>query len=503
MTRKAAGPAGNPAKPSLSDERCYEAYLAKDAKFDGLFFMGVTTTGIYCRATCPSPPPRFENCRFFRTAAAAEAAGFRPCLRCRPELAPGAPANKETSAIAHRAAELLRSGEAGRSVESVARAVGVTSRQLRRIFEQTFGTTPAEYRSTCRLLLAKRLLTDTTLPVSAVALSSGFGSQRRLNDEFRARYRLSPSKLRQTASRDGAEAPAPTGTVSFRVCYRPPLQWERLLRFLSARAIPGVERVSGGTYQRSVRVVDATGEERTGWLSVANDPERACLVCRASETLAVALPQVLAIVERIFDTSCSPDAVALGLKAFFQELSGAAVDTAPGVRLAGCADPFEMTVRAVLGQQITVRAATTLAGRVASELGTPIDTPLEGVDALFPRASDLLEPDVPARLGTLGVTRQKQRAICSLARALEEGELTLGPGADPKRTRQALLGLPGIGEWTAQYLLMRTCGYPDAMPATDYAVKCAFQGLAPREIKERSLAWSPWRSYAVMYLWQS
>lgn len=498
-----SGDATDSTKPDLSDERCYEAYLAKDAKFDGLFFMGVTSTGIYCRATCPARAPRFENCRFFRTAAAAETAGFRPCLRCRPELAPGIPANEETSAIAHRAAELLRSGDAGRSIESVAGAVGVTSRQLRRIFEQAYGTTPAKYRSTCRLLLAKRLLTDTNLPVSAVAQASGFGSQRRLNDEFLVRYHLSPSKLRHAAA-ESANAPSSIGSIRFRVCYRPPFQWKRLLRFLSARAIPGVEHVADGVYQRSIRVSDASGKKRVGWLSVSDEPENACLRCQASESLASTLPQVLAIVERIFDTSCSPDAVALGLEPFFQELAHENIvgDTAPGVRLAGCADPFEMAVRAVLGQQITVRAATTLAGRVAHELGTGIDTPFDDVNALFPTPLDLLEPDIPEHLGALGVTRQKQRAIRSLATTFSNGELVLGPGADPQPTRRMLLDLPGIGEWTAQYLLMRTCCYPDAMPATDYAVRQAFPNLTPRQIEEKSLAWSPWRSYAVMYLWQ-
>ena len=501
--RRGVGPgceASRPPRAGMPDpDACYAAYAAKDPKFDGLFFIGVRSTGIYCRATCTAKTPRRENCEFFPTAAAAEAAGYRPCMRCRPELAPGTPASPLAMDVARRAAVRLRDGSDHPSVAGVATELGVSERHLRRLFEDEYGTTPSQYRSTCRLLLAKELLTDTDVPVAQVAYAAGYDSVRRLNDELRQRYGLTPTDLRCSAGRAG-DTHGTVGGITLRVGYRPPFQWDVLLRFLAGRAIPGVESVADGRYARSLRLRDADGAERTGWVSVSNDGRRNVLECLVSPSLMGCLPAVLATVSRIFDTACSPEVVWDGLDGFRQK-AGERYDL-PGVRLPGCADPFEMACRAILGQQITVGAASTIAGRVARKFRIPVDTPFEGVSLAFPPAADVAGRD-GGELGELGVTRQKQRAILSLASGMADGSLRLEAGVDPEETRGALVSLPGIGEWTAQYLLMRACQYPDAMPSTDYAVTKAFPGLSPRRISRLSEAWRPWRSYAVMSLWQA
>lgn len=490
--------------PSMPDaDACWRAYLAKDARFDGIFFAGVKTTGIYCRSTCPSRPPKRENIEFFPTAAAAEAAGYRPCLRCRPELAPGSEMPSGESLLVRRAARLLSSEGAHLPVSAVAEKLGVSPRHLRRLFEAHMGTTPMQYRSTARLLLAKELLSDTALPITQVAYAVGFESVRRFNDEMKRHYRMSPHELRA----DAGPSPSATGQgIPFRLGFRPPFAADRLLAFLKGRAIQGVEAVEGMDLRRSARLKDAEGTEHCGWIEVHVDMERRCLSCRMAPELLPCLPQAVDTVGRIFDTAAMPESIEEGLEGFYREAGSRY--RVPGVRLAGASDPFEIGCRAILGQQISVPAAGTLTGRLAKAFGKPIETPFADVTLLFPRPEDILaqgplEEGLGDQLGELGITRQKQRAIVALAQGMAEGGLELVPGADARATKEALLKLPGIGDWTAEYLLMRACSCPDAFPTTDFAVKKAFPGMSSAQIEAASGSWRPWRSYAAMALWQT
>lgn len=481
-----------------SDDVCYDALAAKDARFDGRFFVGVSSTHIYCRAVCAARLPRRQNCTFFASAAEAEAAGFRPCLRCRPELAPGVPAQHDSHHIARRAADMIRCERHGASVAAIAAELGISERQLRRLFEGVYGITPAEYRGTCRLLLAKSLLTDTAMPIARVAHSSGFSSLRRFNDAFQSRYRLSPGSFRRHSVRSTCGDDA----IVIHLGYRPPYRFDQLHDFFGARAIEGVEVVNGQSYARTLRCTSAgEGKQHSGWIQVENLAEENQLRLTVSSGLVDALPLVVGKTRHLFDVDCMPDVVDAGLADFHLRVPSAS--RIPGIRLPGCADGFEMAVRAILGQQITVKAANTLAGRVAAEFGDAVETPFDGLSILFPLAENFCSPDAEERLGALGVIRQRSRAICALAKAVCSGEVVLEAGADTAEMRAKLLALPGIGAWTLQYLLMRVFNDPDALPSTDYAVKQAFLGSSPKQIETMAQAWRPWRSYAVMSLWSA
>ena len=458
----------------------YEALCSHDSRFDGKFFVGVRSTGIYCRPVCRVRTPKEENCTFFLSAAEAEAAGYRPCLKCRPELAPGNSTLESSSDLAKTAAKEIEAscGNEESLVELAAR-LGCTDRHLRRVFEAEFHVTPLQYRQTCRLLLAKKLLTDTRLSVLDVAMASGFGSLRRFNTVFEREYKLTPSALRKQAS--GRTKSADSFTVE--VGYRPPYRWQEMLRFLSARAIPGVETVRNDAYFRTVRIKD-----HTGWIQVEQHEAKNTLAVTVSASLLRVLPQVLAKVRCLFDIDSEPHTIAKALKDMRQ-----IHETLPicGLRIPGCFDAFETCVRAILGQQITVKAATTLAGRIAQALGTPMETGIEGLTHSFPIAVEILESGIEA-LGELGVIRARSEAILELAERFQQGEVI---------TRNKLLAIKGIGVWTADYIAMRVLGDTDAFLPTDYGVKTA---LAPRTQKEMvALAedWRPWRSYAVMNLW--
>lgn len=473
----------------LDDDLCYRALRTHDTRFDGRFFVGVRTTGIYCRPVCAGRPPRRDNCRFFPSAAAAEADGFRPCLRCRPELAPGNAAVDATDRLAQQGAALIEEGLArGQRLEEVAARLGVTDRHLRRVFRQSFGVSPVEFAQTQRLLLAKRLLTDTVLPVTDVAMASGFGSVRRFNALFRSRYRLTPSGVRQDKVPTHA-----ADRFSFALAYRPPLDWEALCGFFAARSIGGVDAVEGNVYRRTLRV-DASGGPCSGWLLVTRDARRHCLHVTVSASLARALPAVLARVKRAFDLGCDPCEVAAGL--------GPLAHGRPGLRLPGAFDAFEVAVRAVLGQQVTVRAARTLATRFARAFGDPLETPFAGLDRLFPAPAAVASRSVD-EVAALGIVGTRARTIVALARAVVSEELTLAPAGCLERTLERLRALPGIGEWTAQYIAMRALAWPDAFPHTDAGVRRALGERNPRRVLAIAEAWRPWRAYAVMHLWRS
>jgi AraC family transcriptional regulator of adaptative response / DNA-3-methyladenine glycosylase II len=490
---------------TLDSHTCYRALKARDARFDGRFFVAVSSTRIYCRPVCTVKPPKRENCRFYPSAAAAESGGYRPCLRCRPELAPGNASVDATSRLAQAAASLLEDrtlDEEG--LDAVATRLGITDRHLRRAFGAEFGVSPVEFAQTQRLLLAKRLLTDTALPVTEIAFASGFGSLRRFNALFKQRYRLQPSQLRRhmkasgtahgAANRTGAAA---SDALNFELSFRPPYDWPAVSGFLSRRAIAGVESVAEGRYRRTASIVLA-GKTHVGWIEVSPSPKKPALRVTVSASLAKALPPVLSRVKALMDLACNPAEVALAL--------GALGKRHPGLRVPGAFDGFEVAVRAILGQQVTVAAARTVAGRFAAAFGDPLETPFDSLSRIFPAAERIAELPY-GRIARLGMPGARARSVLALARAVAGGDIVLMPNADIEATLEKLRALPGVGEWTAQYIAMRALAWPDAFPHTDLGVMKALGRIYPamnaRLVLAAGEAWRPWRAYAVMHLWQS
>jgi AraC family transcriptional regulator, regulatory protein of adaptative response / DNA-3-methyladenine glycosylase II len=487
----------SPADPPLHPDACYLALKTRDARFDGSFFTGVTSTGIYCRPVCKVRVPKRENCRFFAHAAQAESAGFRPCLRCRPELAPQAlrwSLQDASAVLAQQAARLLDEPEAWNgeppSVDMLAQRLGVSDRHLRRIFEAQLGVSPLQYLQTRRLLGAKQLLADTRLPVTEIALLSGFGSVRRFNAAFLLHYGLSPSELRRAGG-------APDASCEVRLGWRPPYDVDAMLGFFRTRAIEGMESVTDRQLARTL-ALDAHGKHWEGWLTANFDEVRCQLVLRVSESLHGVLPLVIRRVRHAFDLDADPHAINQRLHGSFP--------LGDGLRVPGSLSGYELAVRAVLGQQITVAAARTLAQRLVHRFGTPIETPDPALRFMFPAPQVLAAAEGDA-LGQLGIVRQRQAAIVAIARAVAEGRVALHPGADVPATMTALKELPGIGDWTAQYIAMRALRWPDAFPAGDVALHKALgvqQSKQPaREAEAASQAWKPWRSYAVVRAWSA
>lgn len=474
----------------------YSAYASRDPRFDGVFYVGVTSTGIYCRPVCTAKTPKAANCRFFDSAALAEKANFRPCLRCRPELAPGnAPvddAHRIASLIAHRIEEGLFDGGAG--LEVIAARFGWSSRQIRRMLGRELGVSPIELVLTRRLLLAKQLLTETALPIIDVAYASGFRSLRRFNDAFGVRYGMPPTRFRKATDRAAIVA-ATTGSFTLQLAYRPPFDWPGLLRFLSARAMEGVEAVRYDAYLRTVRL-----GAHTGWVQVRHAPKQRALLVEIAHSLTPVLPALLGRLRHLFDLSARPDAIAAQLAR--DPLLADRVALNPGLRVPGAFDGFELAVRAVLGQQITVKAATTLAGRFAAAFGDAVATPGAELTRLSPSPRRIASATVED-LVALGIVRTRARSIVALAGEMDCGRLKLEPGAPPGATIEQLVELPGIGSWTAQYIAMRALRWPDAFPGGDIAVRKALGGVTAARAEELSQGWRPWRSYATLHLWCS
>jgi len=470
---------------NLDTARCYQALLTHDARFDGVFFVGVSTTRIYCRTICTARTPRPDRCTFYPSAAAAEQAGYRPCLRCRPEMAPGLAPLDARDRLAAEAARRIEDGAlAEGGMAGLAATLGVSERHLRRVIIQEFGVSPVQLAQTQRLLLAKRLLSDTDMTIGAVAFASGFSSVRRFNALFAGRYRLNPSDLR----RSRPSGPA-SETLVCEVAYRPPLDWDSLLDFLVGRASAGIEARDGRRYLRTVQ----TGEHR-GWLLVAPISERPALRVELSASLAPVLRPVLARVRRLFDLGADPLPIAAHL--------GPLAASRPGLRVPGAFDGFEMAVRAILGQQVSVRAASTLAGRLAAALGEPIPTPFASLTHLSP-APERVAAARPEDLTALGILATRAHSLLALARAVAGGNLVLEPGGDVEETIARLQSLPGIGEWTAQYVAMRALAWPDAFPHTDLGIQKAMKENNPKRILAAAEPWRPWRAYAAMHLWKS
>jgi AraC family transcriptional regulator of adaptative response / DNA-3-methyladenine glycosylase II len=480
---------------TLHHDAAYLALKARDPRFDGRLFVGVTSTGVYCRPVCRVRTPRPENCRFYANAASAECDGFRPCLRCRPELAPGLSLMDSSEVLAQHAARMLEA--AARSgtplaLPEVAQQLGVTDRHLRRIFQQAHGVSPLDYFTTQRLLLAKQLLTDTALPVTQVALASGFASVRRFNAAFAERYRMSPSALRtaRTRSRAGGDE-----ALSLRLGYRPPYDVAGVLRFFAQRAIEGVEAVHGLELRRTLSLPHG-GALLQGWIRLRFEPQRHEVVLGLAPALAPAAGSLLQRVRQGLDLDADP--------ALIDPVLAAALPCppVPGLRVPNGFDGFEIAARVILGQQVTVAAARTLVRRLVERFGAPVDTPFDDLHRAFPTAQAIAEGD-PEVIGKLGIVRQRVRALQALAREVHEGRLQLHRGAPLAATLQALHALPGIGEWSAQLIAMRALAWPDAFPASDIGV---LNALGTRDVKlaqQQAEAWRPWRAYAVLRLWQT
>lgn len=479
--------------PDVMDSvSCYRALAAKDTRFDGVFFTGITTTGIYCRPVCTVKTPRASSCRFFSSAAAAEAAGFRPCLRCRPELAPYALQENLAHAVWQRIASgALNDGD----VERLAGEVGLSSRQLRRVLLQHFGVTPVELAQTQRLLFAKKLLQETRMPMADVAFAAGFGSVRRFNALFAQRYGMAPGSIRRAL-------PKPTATpdaLTLRLAYRPPLQWERLLGYLSGRAIAGVEAVDlqASAYLRSVRL-----ESTTGWVRVTHAPSRHQLELEVAPSLAPVLMPLLGRMRKLFDLDANPGIIEAHLKQ--DPLLGPRISATPGLRVPGAFDAFELAVRAVLGQQVSVAGATTLSGRLVQRFGTLSATPFAAVSHAFPLPEVLSQADI-SDIAAIGLPQTRAQTIRNLAQFAVQGGLHMRPGMTLDDAVASLKTVRGIGDWTAHYIALRALRFPDAFPAGDLGLQKAVaeEGgrLTEKQLAARASAWAPWRGYAALSLW--
>jgi AraC family transcriptional regulator of adaptative response / DNA-3-methyladenine glycosylase II len=477
----------------------YQALVARDPRFDGVFFVGVTSTDIYCRPVCPVKPPKEANCRFYDTAAEAEQAGFRPCLRCRPELAPGQAPIDNSQRIAHLAVRRIEEGrgeerEETTALEAIAGEFELSSRQVRRIIQKELGVPPMQLLLTRRLLLAKQLLTETGLPVTEIAFASGFSSLRRFNDAFATRYGMPPTRLRKQAAAEPGAVHG-SGTSTLQLSYRPPYDWAGMVSFLQARALRGVEWVTESFYARTVELGDCEG-----WIKVSPSNARPALLLEFTHSLSPVLPALLNRVRDLFDLSARPQIISRHLAR--DKVLGRLVKANRGLRVPGAFHGFEMGLRAIIGQQITVKSATTIAGRLVTEFGRPIATPFAELNRLSPTPERIIRVTVD-RLVRLGILRARGQCILALARAQASGQLSLEGGhhPDPEAFIARLAQLPGIGPWTANYIVMRALRWPDAFPKEDIAVRKNLGGVTARRAEEISQAWRPWRSYAVLHLW--
>ncbi|MBI9010801.1 MAG: DNA-3-methyladenine glycosylase 2 family protein [Clostridiales bacterium] len=492
----------------LTHEQYYKVIQSRDARFDGLFFTAVKTTGIYCRPVCKVPAPKSENCTFYDSAEIAEAKGYRPCLRCRPELAPGYSEFEQSNELIGMILRYFekRCYKPGLIGESAA-YFGITSRHVNRLFTDSIGVSPQSFIVTKRLLMSKGLLTDTQLPITDIALLVGFGSVSRFNATFKKHYQLTPGNLRKKGSKN-------MDMIKVKLSYRPPYNWKIMMDFFRMRQIPGVEWVVDNKYRRTLRV-KSNLDIYSGWIEVSPIPEEHLVVLSVSKSLEKVLIEVIKKVRRAFDLDLVPDQLP--------------ADLPDGIRLPGCFDSFEMGTRAILGQQITVKAAHTIATRLVKLLGTTIETPWKELNAHFPSAEELfaIKEPIDGVLGPIGVIKNRSFSIYALAEAMAVGDLSFALDKNPTHQKNKLLGLKGIGPWTAEYLTMRGMSWPDAFPASDIGVRHALmlklkdeEGnlILDNKIKlskyklnkkyekaalDYAQAFKPWRSYLTIALWYS
>lgn len=473
---------------------CYSAIKSRDERFDGRFFTGVRTTGIYCRPVCPANTPRAENVQFFNTAAQAAEAGFRPCLRCRPESAPGSPEWNGGSAIVSRAVRLINEGvmdDGG--LDSVATHLHLGSRQLRRLFVQHLGVSPIAVAQTRRLHFAKKLIDETNLPMADIAFSAGYQSIRRFNDALHKTYGRTPTELR----RQNDAVDTAVSHLHLKLAYRPPYNWDALIQFLQARAIPGVEWVEAQRYSRTVRFGD-----QEGIIEVTPVPNKNYLQLSVPSHLARHLQTITERIRRLFDLQADPSQIHDHLSQ--DALLAPLLAQYPGLRLPGCWDGFEIAVRAILGQQVSVQAATTISGRLVAQLGGMVTAVSDNSPLThhFPTPQQIIHAD----LSSLGIPGKRAESIRTIAQAVLDGTLTFNTPTSLEDAIETMVQLPGIGDWTAQYIAMRALGEPDAFPAGDLILRRAASDndkpLTETQLRTRAESWRPWRAYAAVYLWK-
>jgi len=483
----------------LDSDACYRALQTRDARFDGRLFVAVTSTGIYCRPICPARTPKRENCRFFASAAASQEEGFRPCLRCRPETAPDLASWRGTSNTVSRALALiaegaLDGGEAG--VDALAERLGVGGRQLRRLFKQHLGATPVAVAQTRRVLFAKQLIQETRMPLAEVALASGFGSIRRFNETFQGLYQRPPGALRRKQAVETTTSAVADAGVTLRLRYRPPYDWTAMLSYLSARAIQGVEQVSDARYLRTVSQDGAVGT-----VEVTHEPARNNLVVKIRFPRVQALPAIIARVRRVFDVGA--DIEVIGAHLSKDPFLAPLIALRPGLRAPGAWEGFELAVRAILGQQVTVEAARKLAGRLVVLCG---EAPMEGLPSGLSRAFPSPERVVATDLGALGMPSARKASLKALAETALADPLLFHPFGTVEEGIARLRSIRGVGEWTAQYIALRALRETDAFPASDVALlrsaaTDAGERPTPEDLLQRAEPWRPWRAYAAQHLW--
>jgi AraC family transcriptional regulator of adaptative response / DNA-3-methyladenine glycosylase II len=472
----------------LDRQVCSRARLARDARFDGKFFIAVKTTGIYCRPSCRARTSKESNILYFPTAAAAAEAGFRPCLRCRPESSPGCPAWAGTQNTVSRALRLIgENGLEDGGVEALAEHLGVGTRHLRRLFLMHLGASPTAVAHTRRLHFAKKLIDETALPMGQIALAAGFGCVRRFNETIRKVYQRTPTQIRRLAPKSVKQ---PENAYVFRLDFRPPYNWKRLLEFLAARATPGVEAVESGGYRRSISLHGSHG-----FLEVRLDAQRNELAACVQFDDPRSLLYIIERARAMFDLNADWSVIAKTLRA--DPALARPVKAEAGLRVPGCWNGFELTVRAILGQQVSVKGATTLAGRIAEAFGERF-SPTDGLRRLFPTAEVLAGAD----LTRIGLTSARAQTVRSFARAICDRRIRFEGVLDFGALRAQLCEIPGIGKWTAEYVAMRALGDPDAFPAGDLHLLRKAGARTQRELERQSESWRPWRAYATMLLWQ-
>ena len=468
---------------------CSRARLSRDARFDGKFFIGVRGSRVYCRPICPAPTAKEKNCRYFPTAAAAAEAGYRPCLRCRPECSPGTPAWLGTPNTVARALRLISdSGIEPGGVELLAARLGVGSRHLRRLFLQHLGATPGAVAQTRRMHFAKKLIDETSLPMNQIAIASGFGCVRRFNAGISEVYHRTPTQIRALSRQTSVQ---PENQYLFRLRFRPPYNWKGMLAFLAARSVSGVELVEDGNYCRSISLHGSQG-----YFEVSLDEKHNALVARVQFADPRSLFFIVERIRAMFDLNADWADIVQTLQ--IDPVLAGRVKADPGLRVPGCWDGFELATRAILGQQITVKGATALAGRMVRAFGQTLAVPGK-LTHTFPAPEILAD----AKLATIGLPTARAETIRLLARAVCDQQIRFDGIVDVDAFVALLCEIPGIGKWTAQYVAMRALGEPDAFPSGDLGLLRSLSLTTARELEQRSQAWRPWRAYATMYLWHT
>ncbi len=472
----------------LDPDSCWQAIRARDRRFDGTFFVGVKTTGIYCRPICPARQPARKRCVFFEHPAEAEQAGFRACFRCRPELAPGGATVDSKSRNVTLAARRIAAGYLNdHSVDDLAALLEISPRHLRRAMVDELGVSPARLAQTQRLSIAKQLLQDTDVSLADIAFAAGFGSVRRFNALFRATFSRAPSQMRRKKN------PGAGASITLRLDYRPPFEWDTLLRFLKLRAIPGVESIANNAYERTVAI-----DGQVGIVSIEPDRQRPALLATISVSLVPVLSQIVPRLRSLFDLDARPSVVASRLST--DRRLKKLVAARPGLRLPGAFCAFELGVRAILGQQVSVKGATTISGRFAERYGTLLDEANGPLTHVFPDA-DAIASRRTAHVMRIGLPTARAKTLITFSRAIDNGSLDLSPGIDPMVAIEKLEALPGIGPWTSQYVAMRALHWPNAFPGGDLVLCRALGVKTAKAAEEKAQAWEPWRAYAALHLW--